>query len=212
MLPPFYYKALDDDGLFRSYAEVIERIGDAALRIYLYHIPPVSQVGISVDLTERLVQAYPQVIAGVKDSSGDWDHTRRLLERGWDDFRVFSGSEAFLLRNLRAGGAGCISAAANVNPAAIVELYENWQAEDAEERQAALNAIRNIFQQFPMIPALKAVVARIDDDPEWARVRPPLTPLTGRQHSDLIGQLDRAGFFSRVRRTPRDGNTTRDDR
>ncbi|MGH7128763.1 MAG: dihydrodipicolinate synthase family protein, partial [Planctomycetaceae bacterium] len=124
VLPPFYYKAVDDDGLFRSYAEVVERVGNADLRIYLYHIPPVSQVGISIELAERLVRGYPQVLAGIKDSSGDWNHTRAFLERGWDDFRVFSGSETFLLQNLRAGGAGCISATANVNPAAIVELYQ----------------------------------------------------------------------------------------
>ncbi|HEX7718309.1 MAG TPA: dihydrodipicolinate synthase family protein, partial [Woeseiaceae bacterium] len=119
MLPPFYYKGVSDEGLFRYYAEVIERVGSTELRIYLYHIPPVAQVGLSIKLIERLLSTYPQVIAGIKDSSGDWDNTSALLNEDWDDFRVFAGSETFLLRTMRAGGAGCISATANINPAAI---------------------------------------------------------------------------------------------
>jgi 4-hydroxy-tetrahydrodipicolinate synthase len=80
MLPPFYYKGVSDDGLFRNFAEVIERVGDARLQIYLYHIPPVSQVAISLPLIERLLKAYPENIAGVKDSSGDWKNTKAMLD------------------------------------------------------------------------------------------------------------------------------------
>jgi 4-hydroxy-tetrahydrodipicolinate synthase len=98
MLPPFYYKGVSDEGLFRNFAEVIERVGSGDLRIYLYHIPPVSQVGIPVELVERLTRAYPEIVAGIKDSSGDWDNTRALIQCGGTDFRVFSGSESFLQR------------------------------------------------------------------------------------------------------------------
>ena len=77
MLPPFYYKGVSDDGLFAFFAEVIERVGNAALQIYLYHIPPVSQVGIGIPLIERLLHRYPQTIAGIKDSSGDWATTAK---------------------------------------------------------------------------------------------------------------------------------------
>ena len=185
MLPPFYYKGVSDDGLFRSFAEIIERVGSADLRIYLYHIPPVSQVGVSVELVERLTRAYPDIIAGIKDSSGDWNNTLALIERRGADFRVFSGSETFLLRNLRAGGAGCISATANVNPAAIRRLYELWQTPAATELQRELHELRDCLPMPLMIPALKAVVATFLDDPEWETVRPPLTPL-GRDHRDLL--------------------------
>src|SRR5690606_5038306 len=112
VLPPFYYKDVSDEGLYRNFAELIERVGSAALAIYLYHIPQVSQVGLSIPLIERLVKAYPDAIAGIKDSSGDWSHSQALLDAGWPGFRVFSGSDRLLLRNLRAGGAGCISATA----------------------------------------------------------------------------------------------------
>jgi len=195
MLPPFYYKGVPDDGLFRSFAEVIEAVGDARLRVYLYHIPPVAQVGISHALIERLLKAYPGTIAGIKDSSGDWDNTRTMIERfGPEGFDVFAGSETFLLPTLRAGGAGCISATANVNPAAIAGLAANWQAADADARQAALDAVRQTFQRYPMIPALKAAIAHYADDEVWARVRPPLVDLDQAARDALTKDLGALGF------------------
>ena len=73
MLPPFYYKGVSDEGLFRNFSEIIERVGDERLRLYLYHIPPVSNVGITLKLIEMLLARYPGIVAGAKDSSGDWD-------------------------------------------------------------------------------------------------------------------------------------------
>src|SRR5437763_7453885 len=146
MLPPFYYKGVSDDGLFASYAEVIERVGDDRLRIYLYHIPPVSQVAISLPLIERLLARYPGTVAGIKDSSGDWNNTRAMLQRFTpQNFDIFAGSETILLATLRAGGAGCISATANVNPRAIGTLARDWQQPDAEARQTALDRVRATF-------------------------------------------------------------------
>jgi 4-hydroxy-tetrahydrodipicolinate synthase len=194
MLPPFYYKNVSDDGLFRSYSEIIERVGSTDLRIYLYHIPPVSQVGISIELAERLVRAYPEIIAGIKDSSGDWNNTRALLERGWEDFRVFSGSETFLLRNLKAGGAGCISATANINPAAMQRAYRQWQAPGAELLQQDLDDIRSVLQGPATIAALKAVVAHFADDPQWENLRPPLMPLSRADKAAMIANLRQRQF------------------
>ena len=195
MLPPFYYKGVSDDGLFASYAEVIERVGDERLRIYLYHIPPVSQVPISLALIERLLARYPGVIAGVKDSSGDWSNTRAMLERfAPRGFDVFSGSESFLLATLRAGGAGCISATANVNPAAIAALAAGWDGPDADARQAAVDRVRAVFQRFPMMAALKATIAHHGGDEAWARLRPPLVPLSTGERRELIDALAPLGF------------------
>jgi 4-hydroxy-tetrahydrodipicolinate synthase len=195
MLPPFYYKSVPDDGLFRSYAEIIERVGDSRLRIYLYHIPPVSQVPISLALIERLLKAYPRTIAGIKDSSGDWNNTRAMLERFQPrGFDVFAGSETFLLATLRAGGAGCITATGNVNPAPIARLARDWQEPDADRQQAALDAVRAIFQKFPMIPALKSAIAHHAGDRGWATVRPPLVELDGGLQRALVDTLDGLGF------------------
>ncbi|MEO8741370.1 MAG: dihydrodipicolinate synthase family protein [Casimicrobiaceae bacterium] len=195
MLPPFYYKSVSDEGLFRNYARIVERVGDPRLRIYLYHIPQVSQVAISLSLIERLLDAFPQNIAGVKDSSGEWTNTLAMLTRfAARGFDVFAGSENFLLANLRHGGKGCISATANVNPAAIHNLYAGWKNADADAQQAALDAIRASFQKFPMIPALKQAVAHWSGDPGWTTVRPPLVELTVEQAAALIGDLSAKGF------------------
>src|SRR3990167_8070820 len=154
MLPPFYYKGVSEEGLYRHFSEVVERVGDARLRIYLYHIPPVAVVGITPQLVERLLKAYPPAIAGMKDSSGDWNNTQTMLDAfAKSGFDVFVGSESFLLANMRNGGAGCISATANVNPAAIDKLYREWQGSDADAQQAALDAVRTTVGQYVMIPA-----------------------------------------------------------
>jgi 4-hydroxy-tetrahydrodipicolinate synthase len=194
MLPPFYYKGVSDEGLFRNFAEIIERVGDARLRVYLYHIPPVSQVPISLGLIERLLKAYPGTVAGLKDSSGDWSNTEAVLKAFSDVFDVFAGSEAFLLANMRNGGKGCISATANINPAAIHGLYAHWRDADADERQATLNDLRFAMQKFPMIPALKHTVARFAGEAAWQTLRPPLAPLTREQGQALDRDLDKRGF------------------
>ncbi len=195
MLPPFYYKGVSDDGLFKNFAEVIERVGDRRLRIYLYHIPPVSQVPITVALIERLLKAYPGIVAGAKDSSGDWNNTKAYLDNfAKQGFDIFPGSETFLLQGMRHGGVGCISATANVNPGAIARLHATWRAADADAQQERLNEIRGIFARYPMIPALKAAIANYGGDPSWATVRPPLVELTREQETALKAGLESAGF------------------
>lgn len=195
MLPPFYYKGVSDDGLFRSYAEVIERVGDSRLRVYLYHIPPVAQVPISLALIERLLKAYPGTVAGIKDSSGDWSNTEAVQRAfGGQDFDVFAGSEVFLLRTLRAGGAGCITATGNVNPAPMVQLFNSWQEDGADAQQAALDATRAIFQKHSMIPAMKAAVADASGIESWCTLRPPLVALSAAQQRALRDELEQHGF------------------
>jgi 4-hydroxy-tetrahydrodipicolinate synthase len=195
MLPPFYYKGVSDEGLFRSFSEIIERVGDERLRVYLYHIPPVSQIAITPTLVERLLAKYPGIIAGMKDSSGDWNNTKTMLDNfAKEGFDVFAGSESFLLANMRNGGKGCISATANVNPAAIHKLFANWQSADADRLQEELNGVRSVFQKAPMIAAMKAAVAHYGNDPAWNTLRPPLVELNETQQRDILGELDAKAF------------------
>lgn len=195
MLPPFYYKGVSEDGLYASFSEVIERVGDDRLRVYLYHIPPVAQVPITLSLTERLLKSYPEQTAGIKDSSGDWENTKSFLDAfAGTGFDVFAGAETFLLQNMRHGGRGCISATANVHPGPIARLHATWQDDDADTQQERLNEIRAVFMQFSMIPALKAAVAHYGGNADWTTVRPPLTVLTAEQASALIAELDRRNF------------------
>jgi 4-hydroxy-tetrahydrodipicolinate synthase len=196
MLPPFYYKGVPDEGLFRNFSEVIQRVADDRLQLYLYHIPPVAQVPIALPLIERLLKEYPKATAGVKDSSGDWSNTKAMIDAfGKQGFDVFAGSEVFLLRTMRAGGAGCITAGANVNPHGIDKVYRNWRTPEAEALQAAIDKVRGILQsQASMIPALKATIAHFGDDRGWTTVRPPLVELALEQQALLVSDLVAAGF------------------
>lgn len=197
VLPPFYYKGVSDDGLFRSYSEVIERVGDDRLRIYLYHIPPVAQVGISLSLIERLITAYPQIVVGLKDSSGDWQNQQAILTT-FPGFATFTGSEKFLLDALRLGGAGSINAVANVIPGIIARLCDSWQEADADEQQAHITAFRETFLEYAPVPALKQIVAYLRNDPEWGYVRPPFLPLGTEAAQKIIAKIEAFGLLREV--------------
>lgn len=193
MLPPFYYKAVSDEGLFRYFAALIERVGDDRLRIYLYHIPPISQVAISFDLIERLTTELPGVVIGIKDSSGDWEHTRQLIDRfAPAGFRVFPGNELHLLSALRAGGKGCISAFANVNPALLQKVFQKWQGSEADSLQQEVERQGRALRKYPVIPGLKAILAESRKDPGWENIRPPLVELPAAQREALFGELGTA--------------------
>jgi len=193
MLPPFYYKPVSDDGLFAFYAETIERVGDQRLKICLYHIPQLSGVAITLRLIEMLVKRYPATVVGIKDSGGDFANTRAMLD-AFDGFRVFCGSERFLAETMRHGGAGCISACANINPAAIAEACRRHDEPCAQARQQALNATRDIFENYPMIAALKHAVAHFGQCSTFRLTRPPLLGLSADHASSLIARLEAAGF------------------
>ncbi|MEM7424839.1 MAG: dihydrodipicolinate synthase family protein [Pseudomonadota bacterium] len=193
MLPPFYYKGVSDEGLYRAYADVIQRVGSANLRICLYHIPQVSGVPITLGLIERLVKDFPDTIVGIKDSSGDWQNTKAVIDN-FPGFKVFPGAETFLLPGMRSGAVGCISATANINPGPIARLADNWQNDDADHQQAELDKVRTVITEYAPIPALKATVAHHSGDSEWRFVRPPLVDLDPDTAGDVIARLDGIGF------------------
>jgi 4-hydroxy-tetrahydrodipicolinate synthase len=193
MLPPFYYKGVGDDGLFRNFSEVIQRVGDANLKVYLYHIPPQSATPITLNLIGQLVKAYPKTVVGLKDSSGDWSNTAAVL-KAFPAFDVFPGSELFLLQGLRAGGQGCITATGNIDPAGIRKVFEAWRTPGADELQAGIDRVRKTVQGYPMIPSLKRMIAYFHDDPEWVHVRPPLVDLADDKWAALRAQLEAIGF------------------
>ncbi|NUU04122.1 dihydrodipicolinate synthase family protein [Herbaspirillum robiniae] len=193
MLPPFYYKGVSDDGLYRYYAEVIERVGSPRLKLYLYHIPAFTGVPITLGLIDRLVRDFPDTVVGIKDSSGDWDNLSAMLA-AFPGFAIFPASESLLSRARPLGAAGCISATANVNPAGIGRLCAAWDQPGAAQLQEQADAVRKTFQKYPMIAALKFATAHYSGNPAWSTVRPPLGALGAQQQGELLAELERIGF------------------
>jgi len=175
-LPPFYFKGVPEDGLFEYFARLIDAVDRAALRIYLYHIPQVSGVGIPPALTARLHAAFPGTVIGIKDSSGDWSNTEALL--AIDGLIVYPGQELTAIEADALGAPGCISATANLNPAGIARLIAGIQAGSPDHAlNEAVHAFRKCLAAAGPIPGQKALLAHWTGDARWANVRPPLRPL-----------------------------------
>ncbi len=175
-LPPFFFVNASDEGLYRYFSELIEATGSEALKICLYHIPQMAGIGISPALAARLNVAFPQIVVAYKDSSGNWDNTQAVIEAA-PGISVFPGSESFLIKGMKIGGGGCISASCNSNVAAIRAMYElaktqNWEA--AEAALGPINIHRQAIQDGGLIPALKSLKAYQSGDLRWLNLRPPL--------------------------------------
>jgi 4-hydroxy-tetrahydrodipicolinate synthase len=191
VLPPFYYKGVDDDGLFRFFAEVVERVGDDRLRLYLYHIPHLTGVGFGFAVIARLLEAYPGVVVGTKDSSGDAERIATLC-RKFPGFSVLVGTETLLLDTLREGAAGCISATVNVTSRLARRVHDAHQAgesDEAEALQRRLTELRALIEAYPMIPALKRLTAELTGDEDWRNLRPPLSALDEADFEELLSRL-----------------------
>jgi 4-hydroxy-tetrahydrodipicolinate synthase len=188
VLPPFYYKGVGDDGLFRFFAEVVERLSDDRLRLYLYHIPQMTGVDLGLPLISRLIEAYPGMVVGTKDSSGDRERIMTLC-REFPDFFVLAGTETLLLETLRSGGEGCISATVNVTSRLARRVHDAHAAakhDEAEALQEHLTQLRASIEAYPVIPALKQLMARLTGDKQWRNLRPPLSGLDEKHAKDLL--------------------------
>ncbi|MEJ7670647.1 MAG: dihydrodipicolinate synthase family protein [Casimicrobiaceae bacterium] len=190
VLPPFFWKDVSDDGLFAWYAKVIEGVADPRLRVFLYHLPQMSAVPLSVDLVARLAAAFPDIVVGVKDSEGNWAHTAALLERV-PQLAIMIGHEAHVPRLLRAGGAGTICGVANIYPGLVRALMTPHVTPADEARIATF--IEIAFRQ-PFLPGFKSMVADRTRDPGWLAVRPPLIPLADSARRALKAALADAGL------------------
>jgi 4-hydroxy-tetrahydrodipicolinate synthase len=196
ILPPFYFKGVSDDGLYAYYARLIEMVGRDDLAIYLYHIPQVSGVGLSLDLVARLKRDFPDQIVGIKDSSGVWENTRALFDI--DDLVVYPGSELPLIEALDLGGPGCISATANLNARAIANIVALHKAKRRPEALQAFEAVKKFrlaVQPYAPIPAQKRLLAFSTGQSRWANVRPPLETLAESKGQELMGRLAREASF-----------------
>jgi 4-hydroxy-tetrahydrodipicolinate synthase len=189
-LPPFYFKGMGDDGYFDYFERLIEGVDHSGLKIYLYHIPQVAGVGLSIDLVKRLRAAYPEIIVGIKDSSGNWENTAQLLKI--DGLIVYPGAELPVIDAVRLGGPGCISATANLNGsdiARVIDLCHAGQWDEAEAAHEDVKAVRLLFQDYAPIPAQKALLAKRTGETRWNNLRPPFRAISDETRDVLAASL-----------------------
>jgi 4-hydroxy-tetrahydrodipicolinate synthase len=189
MMPPYYYKKITEEGVVRAYADAIERNGKGGLRLYLYNIPQLTGVVITESIVQELLRRYPDVIKGLKDSSGDWAYTRSILN-AFPELAVFTGTDAHLASLLQAGGAGSISGVTNINPAGLRRLFDHRGKAELETAVRVAEAI----ESYAGIPALKYLLAHYRNDPAWRRMLPPLEPLSDGQGRKLVAEIQAIGF------------------
>ncbi len=180
--PPYYFKQPSDDGVFAWYGQMFDTLGGDARDVLLYNIPGLTGVTISVDLVARLRSAFPQIVLGVKDSSGNWPYAERLLAEH-ADLMILLGFENLLTKAAAAGGSGAISGLANIVPEMIAGLVRGCADARIDELVAGLD-------NLPVVPAIKALVAHERSDAVWRAVEPPLDELDAAAARQLLARYD----------------------
>lgn len=196
VLPPHYYKNVSDEGLYRYFSRVIDGVGDDRTRLVLYHIPPISMTPISHDLIERLMAAYPGIVCGIKDSSGDVENMKAMAAR-FPDLGVLTGADPHMLPLLQGGGAGCITACCNLGASALRRIWDGWQdpakAADVSAAQDHINLWRSLSNKYPQLATIKTMLARKYDNQAWRALLPPLVELTDAQCRDIWSEMEKLG-------------------
>lgn len=196
VLPPFYYKGVSDEGIYRAFSSVIEGVGNDRLRVVLYHIPQVSGVAIPHDVIARLREAFPGIVAGIKDSSGDMENMKTMAAR-FDNFSVLAGADPLLLPLMQAGGAGCITATSNLLAADLRIVFDGWndpaRAAEVAAAQDRINDMRNLSNRYTQLPTIKTMLASRYGDDGWLRVRPPLVELSDAERADVWNTMAALG-------------------
>ncbi len=203
VIPPFYFKNLENEGIFRYYARLVETIAEPDLHFYLYHFPQTSGVGFDLELIGRLVRAFPQTVVGIKDSSGDLAYARSVAD-AFPQLAVFPSSETALAGGGTAGFAGCISATVNVTAPIAARVWRERGSSDTSDPtpdESAMHAMRAAMAAVPLVAAVKHVVAGLFGDPELARVAPPLVELSPDAAGALDRKLDAIDAFHEIRRS-----------
>lgn len=191
LLPPFHFTSVSDDGAFQYFDHIIRSVDDPGLRILLYHYPNLTGVAVAFTLIQQLIDRHGPVITGVKDSSREWDHMQALCS-SFPGLRIFAGTERFLSPILNVGGAGCISATVNLTAPLAAEVYRRvTQGEPADSLQERLTTLRAELSGYPLIPAIKSILAQQTGDPTWTRTRPPVISPDEAMSEKLQPLLDR---------------------
>jgi 4-hydroxy-tetrahydrodipicolinate synthase len=183
LAPPYYFKHIADDGLFQWYAACFAAVGAELRDVILYNIPQVTAVELTLALIERLKRSFPQVVRGIKDSSGNWSYSCELMAR-YRDLAILIGDERHLAAAIAAGAKGSISGAANFCAQRLAAMIRDRRNDDRVTR------IVNEIEKYPVVAAIKAIVAHTSGDPGWFTPAPPLQPLAREERDALIAAYE----------------------
>ena len=196
VLPPFYYKPQSDKSVLRFFSELISIVDDTRLRIIFYNFPKLSGYNFSVEILQELKQSFGDIAAGIKDSSGEWKNMLGIVQN-IPDFMVYTGTETLLLDILNKGGAGCITATANLIAPECQRVYQAWKNNKqkvAEEAQMNLTNLRKTLENYPLVSELKSLFASKTNAEEWKNMLPPFDPILDKQVEELTEQIKGLGL------------------
>ena len=201
VLPPFYYKPQSDESVLRFYSELISSVDEPRLRIIFYNFPKLSGYNFNVKILQELKQRFGDTAAGIKDSSGEWKNMLGIVQN-IPDFMVYTGTEALLLDILKKGGAGCITATANLIAPECQRVYQAWKNNKqkvAEEAQMNLTDLRKTLENYPLVSELKSLFASKTNAEEWENMLPPFDPILDKQVEELTEQIKGLGLDLELR-------------
>ena len=185
MLPPFFFKGVSDEGVIACYTQVMDALPASGWRMYLYHIPQVAGVGLSQHVISTLLQRYPQVIVGIKDSAGDRAHSVGLAQAYMPDITAYVGNEPDLPTMGQLGSTGAISGLANFLPSTVRRMVKEHSGPRIAQDIQTIARVLDTVRPYSLMPALKSIMATVSGDASWLRVRAPLVALTPEAHAQL---------------------------
>ncbi len=193
LLPPFFLKGVPDQGIVDAYSQIIDPVADPRLRVVLYHIPQISGVALSHWVVKTLLARYPQTIIGIKDSGCQRAASLDFAAAFMPPLQVWVGNEPDLQVMAARGSVGAVSGVGNVLPRLLQRLVApldgaqasqpaTWQA---ERDLARVKAFIDILNGYGMTAAFKGIMALLNNDAGWRRVRAPLVALTDAEFARL---------------------------
>tara|TARA_B100001245_G_C22854169_1_gene410630 strand:+ start:160 stop:1089 length:930 start_codon:yes stop_codon:yes gene_type:complete len=196
VLPPFYYKPQSEESVLSFFSLLVEAVDNPNLRIIFYNFPQLSGYNFSIKILQELKLRFGDIAAGIKDSSGDWNNMLDMVQNV-PDLMVYTGTETLLLDILRKGGAGSITATANLIAPECQHVFQAWKngrSEAADQAQKYLTALRIAFESYSFVSEMKSLLAAQTNSEEWNHMLPPFAQLPDEQVEELTEQIKVLGL------------------